>query len=334
MSICGVLGFDERFADLPDYILKITREIWEGRNVDSLHSYYARDLYVRSPSGVVVGNQAVIDATNATLAEFPDRQLLGEDVIHSADPDHGYMSSHRILSTATHLGTGYFGPPTGTSLVYRVIADCAVRDGVIFDEWLVRDFGAIVRQMGHEPRAFAAALVEAELARGEALDPMGDVERSPLVYAGRGNDSSWGLRYCDALTGHFRGASIEEAYDRAVHCEIPGGSSRHGWGPVGDFWAGLTGSFPGAGVRIDHCIGREDPVVGARAAVRFTLTGVHGGHGMFGDPTGAPVCILVICHADFGPDGVRREYVLLDEVAVWQQIHRHTRGQGSSPLRS
>lgn len=328
-----MLGFDERFVDLPDYILTITREIWEGRQVDSLHTYYAPDLYVRSPSGVVVGNQAVIDATNATLAEFPDRQLLGEDVLYSDDEGDGFLSSHRILSTATHLGAGYFGPPTGTPLVYRVIADCAVRENVIFDEWLVRDFGAIVRQMGHDPRDFAAALVDGELARGEHLDPMGDVEASPVVYPRRGNDSPWGARYREALVGHFSGGDIESAYDRAVHCEIPGGSSRHGWGPVGDFWAGLAASFPGAEVRIDHCIGREDPVVGARAAVRFTLRGVHSGEGMFGAPTGAHVCILIICHADFGPHGVRREYVLMDEVAVWQQIHRHTRGMGSSPLR-
>ena len=330
-------GFEERFVDLPDYILKITREIWEGRQVDSLYRYYTDDLVVRSPSGVVVGNKAVIDATNATLAEFPDRQLLGEDVIFSDDPHEGYLSSHRILSTATHLGTGHFGPPTGTKLVYRVIADCAVRENRIFDEWLVRDFGAIVRQMGHEPRDFAADLVRAERAAGLSPDPMGDVEAAPLFYRGMGNDSPAGLQYRDALLAHFAGggeSAIEANYDRAVQGEVPGGFIHHGWTGVAEFWGSVVASFPAAKVRVDHCIGRDDAMRGTRAAVRFTLTGRHSGVGYFGDPTGAEVCILVICHADMGPDGVRREFVLFDEVAVWQQILRHAGPDSVAPLRS
>ena len=33
----------------------------------------------------------------ATLAEFPDRMLLGEDVIWSGTPEEGMLSSHRIF---------------------------------------------------------------------------------------------------------------------------------------------------------------------------------------------------------------------------------------------
>ena len=80
-------GFDPTFADLPDYIIKITKEIWEDRGISTLNDYYAADIVVRSPSGVVVGNQGVIAATMATLAEFPDRRLLGEDVIWSGSPE-------------------------------------------------------------------------------------------------------------------------------------------------------------------------------------------------------------------------------------------------------
>lgn len=87
-------GFDPQFADLPDYILKITREIWEDRGLRALDHYYARDIIMRFPSGLVSGNGGVIDGTLATLAEMPDRQLLGEDVIWSGDEEAG--SSPRI----------------------------------------------------------------------------------------------------------------------------------------------------------------------------------------------------------------------------------------------
>ena len=98
----AIKGFDPRWTDFPHYILGITREIWEERHIATLHHYYSGDIVVRSPSSVVLGNGNVISATMATLAEFPDRQLLGEDVIWSDDPRHGLLSSHRILSTATH----------------------------------------------------------------------------------------------------------------------------------------------------------------------------------------------------------------------------------------
>lgn len=95
-------GFDPKWTDFPHYILGITAEIWEGRGIATLHDYYTPDIPVRSPGSVVVGNQGVIAATMATLAEFPDRRLLGEDVIWSGSPEEGMLSSHRILSTATH----------------------------------------------------------------------------------------------------------------------------------------------------------------------------------------------------------------------------------------
>ncbi|NNF90337.1 MAG: nuclear transport factor 2 family protein, partial [Boseongicola sp.] len=141
-------GFPNCFADPPDYILKITEEIWEGRDLRSLDRYYASDLPMRFASGLVRGNKAVIGGTLATLAEFPDRQLLGEDVIWSDDGEGGFLSSHRILTTGTHLGHGAFGPTTGRRFEIRAIADCAAREGAIYDEWLVRDVSGIARQLG------------------------------------------------------------------------------------------------------------------------------------------------------------------------------------------
>ena len=57
-----------------------------------------------------------------------------------------------------------------------------------------------------------------------------------------------------------------------------------------------------------------------RAALRWSLTGSHNGEGVFGDPTGASIHVMGISHAEFGPRGLRREYILFDETAVWKQI--------------
>ncbi|NNF73306.1 MAG: nuclear transport factor 2 family protein, partial [Rhodobacteraceae bacterium] len=133
-------GFDDRWADFPDYILGITREIWEERGLgDKMRDYYAPEVIMRMPGGVSLGETAATTATVAHLHEFPDRQLLGEDVIWSGSPEEGMLSSHRILSTATHTGDGAFGPATGAKLTYRAIADCYAKDNQISDEWLIRD---------------------------------------------------------------------------------------------------------------------------------------------------------------------------------------------------
>merc|ERR1711965_687052 len=155
-------GFDPKWADFPDYILGITREIWEGRGIATLDHYYSQDIPVRSPGSMVVGNQGVIAATMATLAEFPNRRLLGEDVIWSGSPEEGMLSSHRILSPATHLGDGVYGKASGKKLRYRVIADCHAINNQINDEWLIRDQGAVVRQLGWDPKEYAADLIARE----------------------------------------------------------------------------------------------------------------------------------------------------------------------------
>jgi hypothetical protein len=61
-----------------------------------------------------------------------------------------------------------------------------------------------------------------------------------------------------------------------------------------------------------------------RAAVRWSLTGRHSGWGAFGPPTGADVYLLGLTHAEFGPWGLRREWTLFDETAIWKQILLHT----------
>ena len=47
-------GFSDKFVDFPNYILGITKEIWESRGLEKLHSYYSSDIIVRSPGSIVL----------------------------------------------------------------------------------------------------------------------------------------------------------------------------------------------------------------------------------------------------------------------------------------
>ncbi len=315
-------GFDPRWQDFPDYILGITKEIWEDRGIATLHQYYTSDLVVRSPGSVVVGNENVIAATMATLAEFPDRQLLGEDVIWSGTPEAGMLSSHRILSTATHTADGMYGKASGAKFRYRIIADCHAINNAINDEWLIRDQGAIVRQMGVAPDAFARDLIEREGGPEACVKPFTPAIDKPGPYLGKGNDHELGARHADLMTRIMGAdmAAIPAEYDRGCHLELPGGVTEHGRAAADRFWMSLRAALPSAEFTVNHQIGREDPMMPPRSAIRWSLHGKHDGWGMFGAPTGATVHVMGISHAEFGPRGLRREYVVFDETAVWKQI--------------
>ena len=315
-------GFSDRFSDFPDYILGITNEIWEGRGIGTLHKYYSEDIIVRSPGSLVIGNANVIGATMATLSEFPDRRLLGEDVICSGTPTEGMLSSHRILSTATHLGDGVYGNASGKILKYRIIADCHAIDNQINDEWLIRDQGAIVRQMCWDPYEYAVKQIENEGGPTKCVQPFHPSNDKVGPYKGRGNNNTWGEKYSDILTKIMAANLniIPKQYDRAVTGYYPGGKELISTDGVDTFWVGLRSSFPSANFEIHHQIGRNDPEMSPRAALRWSLTGKHDGWGAFGQPTGADVHVMGISHAEFGPWGLRREYTLFDETVIWKQI--------------
>jgi len=310
-------GFDDRFADLPDYILQCTAMIWEGRDIAALDWHYADDLIVRTPDGINRGNGAGKANTMATLSEFPDRQLLGEDVIWCGDAEVGFLSSHRILSTATHRG-GAFGPGGGRQLVFRTIADTFCRENRVRDEWLIRDNAAIAVQLGRTAREAARdAILSGDTAM--PLTPETDIAGP---YAGMGNGDEWGRRHADLLNRIMSAdfPAIPAQYDRACHLFTPGGRDVHGWDGAMDFWLQLRSALPSADFRIEHRIGRTDPLLSPRSAIRWSLTGLHEGWGRFGRPTGARVHVMGVSHAEFGPRGLRRETTLFDEIAIWKQI--------------
>ncbi|MBO9465641.1 ester cyclase [Tropicibacter sp. R15_0] len=324
-------GFDPKFRDFPDYIVGITKEIWEDRGLATLHEYYAPNIVVRMPGSVSTGNQGVIAATAATLAEFPDRTLLGEDVIWSGTPEDGMLSSHRILSTATHLGDGQFGAATGKKLVYRILADCHAKNNAIDDEWLIRDNGAVVRQMGWEPKEYTRDLIAREGGPEACAKPLTPANDLDGPYQGRGNENAWGQRHADLLRRMMKAdmTAVTSEYDRAVQSEYPGGATGHGRDPVDRFWMSLRASLPSAKFTVHHQIGRDDPNMAPRSAIRWSLHGKHDGWGALGAPTGADLYVLGISHAEWGEliSGeikLRREWTLLDETAIWKQILLHT----------
>jgi hypothetical protein len=126
----------------------------------------------------------VIGATMATLHEFPDRVLLGEDVIWSGTPETGMLSSHRIMSMATHSGDGVYGKATGKKLLLphpRRLPRQGQRDRRrMADPRPGRDR----RQLGWEPKDYAADLIAREGGPQVCVRPLTPETDRPGPYAG------------------------------------------------------------------------------------------------------------------------------------------------------
>jgi len=315
-------GFDKKYKDFPDFILKITKQIWEGKDVDSIGEFYTDDIPVRSPFGITYGNKPVIEATYSTLKEFPNRQLLGEDVIWNGNDIIGYHSSHRILSKGTHLGDGFYGKPTGKDIYYRVIADCACKDNQVYDEWIVRDQGAMVRQIGYTPKEFAQIMIDKEggLEKAKKLFDKNDIKPSDY-YPINVEKSSPGENYSKILSKVFEGGYDFKDYNRASNIYWPGNKLGHGREDISKFWNSLKDIFTDIKFTIEHVGYLDESNKNPRASIRWFLEGVHSNDSEdYGKKTNSKLFIMGINHVELNQDGVIREWVLFDEVAIWKQI--------------
>ena len=311
-------GFDPEFIDLDHYIRLITERIWEGGRIDDIRRYYSDPCVVETPSSVTSSVEDVISGTRGTLATFPDRRLLAEDIIQSGDAAGGYLSSHRIISTMTHVGDGAFGKPTGRKIHVRTIADCVCKNNRIIHEWLVRDQAAIAHHIGIAPRELAQRWLNE---RGGWNKPV--AAAAPAGYVSHVSEESLAQNYADAMQNfaHQRG-QVALAYDDAVHHIGPGGCTLFGHDEVATFWREFFGalevqSFVVEHLALQHGNGRAD-----RVALRWRAQTLHHGVGRYGAATGKQIEVMGINHAEFFNGRVLREWVLLDDVALWMQVLR------------
>jgi predicted ester cyclase len=326
-------GFAAEFTDLDQYIRVITERIWEGRRIDDIRLYYSDPCVVETAMSVSTSIEDVINGTRSTLAMFPDRRLLAEDVIQSGDEDGGFLSSHRIISTMTHLGDGNFGPATGRKIHARTIADCVCKNNRIVHEWLVRDHAAIALQIGTTPQALAQAWLNQ---RGGWTKPVAGP--APAGYVSHISTDPLAVRYAQTIRdlvydqgqGQIPGngrSPVTAIYDEAAQQIGPGESTSYGHAEIAGFWHSIFGALRVQQFDLEHLViqrdmqqtGRPD-----RLALRFRGTTVHSPRpdciARYGNPSKRPVEVLGIVHAEFAQGRVIREWVLIDDVATWMQI--------------
>jgi predicted ester cyclase len=320
-----ISGFGEEYSDIVDYILRCTHRIWEQKDVGLIATHYAPDIVVHMMTGPVYGMDGVIAGTARTLSAFPDRTLTGEAVIWSDEGDGAYLSSHRITSTATNLGTSELGPATGKRITFTTIADCLCKANLIVEEWLVRDYSAMALQLGHHPRVVARGQAAADRAHGpqawrqEAMAAIRSLAPTPFPTSALPDPEcdphGFAHALFDSIVNHRRFGLVRQAYSPAAHWSGPGGRRLFGWGEIAGWFTALIGSFGDARISIQHVAAVDDMI-----AVRWELAGTHDGGALYGPASGEAIYILAVTQWRFDHGMITDEVTVFDEVALLRQM--------------
>lgn len=323
-------GFHTEFKNLDHYIRVITDRIWEGRRLEDIRLYYSDPCIVETAMSVSTSVDDVVAGTRATLAMFPDRRLLAEDVIQSGDAEGGYLSSHRIISPMTHVGDGSFGKSTGRKVHARTIADCVCIDNRIVHEWLVRDHAAIAIQIGTTPQALAESWLQQ---RGGWHKPSAGAP--PAGYVSHIASNHQAQKFALSIQGLVLGETqVESTYDDAAQTIGPGEQTAYGHAEIAGFWQSVFGGFAITSYALEHLAWQSDAAQSGRpdrVAMRFRAIGnyLQGKEASspreystlrYGNSSAQEIELLGIVHAEFRDGRVIRQWVLLDEVAIWMQI--------------
>jgi predicted ester cyclase len=306
--------------EIEDFIYRITEEIWENKKVENIRNYYSSDVIVRSPSITTYDCDTVVQATYKTLEQFPDRQLIGEDVISFGSIKSTYLSSHRILSTGTHLGDGFYGEATGKKVIYRVIADCLVVNDKIVEEWIIRDEASILNQLGFKVSDF----VEQRISDGT-------FKKNDLEFTKNSFVKKNIMTECENIYAKTYKNSIinliedkfsfeKKVYERSAQLYWFGGELINTVENIYEKWNLFLSCFKILKCEVSNSIALDQNNMRPRAAMRWRLICLHNSNGLFGLPTNKEIEIYGISHAEFGKQGIVREFILIDEISIWKQL--------------
>ena len=314
--------FSPEFQTPEQYIIDITYKIWEERGIGRIYDWYADEVQVRTTNCVKSSVESVVKHTLEKMHEFPDRELLAEDVI-IGDKAEGFLSSHRVRSTATHLGDGTFGPATHRPVTMLAIADCLCRENQVVEEWLLRDQADVARQLGLDPVMFGSALgndnpaaytVGNEAMRQRWADPDG------FVIVGDNGIANQIVDAYDAIWNEKNLHVMAQFYDRALRFEGTAGWRSFGRTRTGDYLTSMLASIPDGRFEPHHVIVRQQPERAIRVALRWSYCGVHSGRGRYGMPTGTPVALLGITHFELRDGLIAYECLVSDETTIYAQL--------------
>lgn len=325
-------GYEETYVDIVDYVIRVTDRIWEDQDVGYIYDTYRAGCRVYDDNGPKYGVERVVEETMQSIHAFPDSRHYADDIIWAGNEDEGFATSHRAINVGHHLGPWRWGEPSGRKIHLWVIANCVSEENQFFEEWVLYNTAARLAQCGVDVRGAARTfgneglsmpLGERELTEVERLRGGRMPERYPASSLRSGFDVEHFVRalFHDAYNRRDLSA-IDRAY--APNVRWHGASLREGYGraDVRAMARGLLATFPDLGLHVDEVYWMGNEAEGFSVAVRWTATGTHRGHGLYGPPTGRRVHLWGLSQLYILNGRITEDWMLFNEFDVLAQLLR------------
>lgn len=312
-------GFEGKFVDIVDYIVRITDEIWTDRAIGRIYDTYDASCTIYSPYGVTRSVKEVVENTIETMAAFPEDEALHLNVAWSGD-DQNFYTSHLGWLRATNRGSSKWGPATGKGISYHFVADCISRENRIHTEWLVHDAGALVRSLGLTIDA-AARIVAGQTQPETLIVVPASPEVRPDPQDGRcATVDGWMRSFFHDIWTSQRLDRMADVYAPGATANWAGGRVAAGPKNIGKLVAATMAALPNATLEVQH-VCWSDERDGTVVAVRWQLSGPTRRGGILGDmlPDRRFITIPGISHFRFKQGLIVEEWTVFDEVAAVAQ---------------
>ena len=317
-------GFDPRYVDIIDYIVRITHRIWEEKNIGYIYDVYRHNCRVTDDAGLQYGRDKIVADTVHTINAFPDIRLYADEIVWAGDEEIGFFTSHRTVITGTNTGWSRFGPPTNRRMTVWCIANCLSQDNEIFEEWVIYNQSSMLRQLGFDliskarefgnqrVRANAPSVAPTEPTRLEGQGKPRHLAEAPAHFdleaeVRRAHHYAWNWRNLGAL---------DRFYDERLIFHGPTDRELRGLLAYKSFVLSLIAMFPDLAAQIDEIYWMGNEREGYLTAVRWSATGTHRGFGAYGEPTGRQVRIWGLTQQRIVDGKVREEWMVFPPESV------------------
>ena len=322
-------GFDETYQNIIDYIVRITYRIWEDRDVEYILDTYSSFSKVFDDYGLQLGNQKIVDDTHHTTGAFSNIKLIADEIIWAGNDEVGFHTSHRTIIRGTNDGPSKYGPATNKDIDILVIANCVALENRIFLEHVCYNTSSMLLQLGMNLDDMAKKLA--------ATAPLGwprdQKTWNDLKNAARpeipifNNLPITGFDVDRFLRFTFENLWNKRDYDKLdlnfvenLQFEGPTNRKFNGLKDYQDFLKSFSTCFPDLELQVDEIYWLGDEIDGFLSSTRWSASGTHKGHGVYGPPTGSQVQIWGITQNEIQKGRITKEWMLFNELDLMMQI--------------
>ncbi|MFV1980809.1 MAG: ester cyclase, partial [Rhodothermia bacterium] len=327
----GMQGFEDKYVDIVDYIVRITHRIWEEKDVGYIYDTYSHTSKVHDDIGLQYGRDKIVADTIHTINAFPDIRLFADEIVWAGDDQVGFDTSHRTVIVGHNTGYSRYGPPTGRKVTCWCVANCKILANEIFEEWVIYDTASLIHQLGFSLRDKAREFGN-QLGKGVPRSMrFGDSERAlgqrkpplmPLGHRGGFDVAEFIEVTYHNIWNRRMLATVREAYVPGLRFRGSTNRVYHDRGEYQSFILSILAMFPDLALKVDDVYWMGNDMDGYRTSVRWSIVGTHRGMGIYGRPTGRQVSMWGISQHKISGGKIIDELMLFNEFAVMQQIYR------------